>query len=294
MNDYIIRALDKEKSIRVFIASTSNMVESARKIHNTTPVATAALGRTITAAGIMGIMTKGVKYKTSIQIKGNGPLKTILAVADSQGQVKGYVGNPYVELPLKKNGKLDVGNAVGKDGRVIIIKDLGLKEPYIGQSKLVSGEIAEDLSYYFASSEQQPSAVALGVLVDVDLTVRASGGYIVQVLPNISEELLNKLEERLSNVEPISRLIDKGYTPEDILDKVFGDFGMEIKEKNEISLTCDCSRERLEGALISIGEEELKSIIAEDGKAEVSCHFCNTSYTFNTDELNKLLDEAKK
>lgn len=294
MNDYIIRALDKEKSIRVFIASTSNMVESARKIHNTTPVATAALGRTITAAGIMGVMTKGAKYKTSIQIKGNGPLKTILAVADNQGQVKGYVGNPYVELPLKKNGKLDVGNAVGKDGRVIIIKDLGLKEPYIGQSKLVSGEIAEDLSYYFASSEQQPSAVALGVLVDVDLTVRASGGYIVQVLPNISEELLNKLEERLSNVEPISRLIDKGYTPEDILDKVFGDFGMEIKEKNEISLTCDCSRERLEGALISIGEEELKSIIAEDGKAEVSCHFCNTSYTFNTDELNKLLDEAKK
>lgn len=294
MKDYIIRALDKEKSIRVFIALTSNMVESARKIHNTTPVATAALGRTITAAGIMGIMTKGAKYKTSIQIKGNGPLKTILAVADSQGQVKGYVGNPYVELPLKKNGKLDVGNAVGKDGRVIIIKDLGLKEPYIGQSKLVSGEIAEDLSYYFASSEQQPSAVALGVLVDVDLTVRASGGYIVQVLPNISEELLNKLEERLSNVEPVSRLIDKGYTPEDILDKVFGDFGMEIKEKNEISLTCDCSRERLEGALISIGEEELKSIIAEDGKAEVSCHFCNTSYTFNTDELNKLLDEAKK
>ncbi|MTI49531.1 MAG: Hsp33 family molecular chaperone HslO [Firmicutes bacterium] len=294
MKDYVIRALDKDKAIRVFVATTTNMVESARRIHNTTPVATAALGRTLTGAGVMGLMLKGEKHKISIQIKGDGPLKTVLAVANSKGQVKGYVGDPNVDLPLKSNGKLDVGNAVGKNGRMIIIRDLGLREPYIGQSKLISGEIAEDLTYYFASSEQQPSAVALGVLVAKDLSVRASGGYIVQILPNISEEKLKRLEEILNNAEPISKLIDEGNNPEEILEKVFGEFEMEIKEKYDINLTCDCSKERLESALISLGEKELREIIEEDGQAEVSCHFCNTSYNFNIEELNKLLEEAKK
>jgi len=294
MKDYIIRAIDKDKSIRIFIASTTNMVENARQIHDSTPVATAALGRTLTATGIMGSMLKSEKHKVSLQIKGDGPIKTVLAVGNSKGEVKGYLGNPYVDLPSREDGKLDVGSAVGKDGRLIIIRDLGLKEPYVGQSNIISGEIADDLTHYFASSEQQPSAVALGVLVDKDLSVRASGGYIVQVLPNISEENLTKLEDILSNVTPISRLIDKGLTPEDILEEVFGNFGMEIKEKSEVELKCDCSRERLEGAIISLGEKEIKDIIEEDGKAEITCHFCNTAYDFNKEELDRLLEEAKK
>ena len=288
MKDYVIRALDKEKTIRMFIATNTNLVEKARKIHNTSAVCTAALGRTLTAAGIMGFMLKGDKDKISMQIRGDGPIKTILAVSNRHGKVKGYVGNPSVELPTK-DGKLDVGKAVGINGRIIIIKDLGLKEPYIGQSKLISGEIAEDLTHYFAISDQQPSAVALGVLIDRDLSVKASGGYILQVLPNISEEALTKLENTLQNIEPVSQLIDKGYTPEDILDKVFGEFKMEIKEKLDISLECDCSKGRIEQALISLGEKELKNIIKEDGKAEVSCHFCNTKYQFDKEDILQIL-----
>ncbi len=293
MKDYVIRAIDKDKSIRVFVASTTNMVDNARKIHNTTAVASAALGRTLTATGIMGLMLKGSKDKISVQFKGDGPIGTILAVSNSNGEVKGYVDNPLVDLPLKKNRKLDVGGAVGKKGRLIVIKDLGLKEPYIGQSRLTTGEIAEDLTFYFASSEQQPSAVSLGVLVEKDLSIRASGGYIVQVLPNISEENLNKLEERISQSESISSLIDKGYTPENILDDIFGEFDMEIKEKHDISFKCDCSRERIEKVVISLGEEELQKIIEEDGQAEVSCQFCNTNYVFNKEQLTEFLREAK-
>lgn len=293
MSDYVVRAIDKEKSIRIFVASTTNMVEMARRIHNTSPVATAALGRTLTATGMIGFMLKGDRDKVSVQIKGNGPLKTILAVANSKGEVKGYVGNPNVDIPLKENGKLDVGRAVGNSGKMIIIKDLGLKKPYIGQSNLISGEIAEDLTHYFASSEQQPSAVALGVLVDKDLSVRASGGYIIQVLPNISDDLLSKLEKTISSIESISSLIDKGYTPEEILEVAFGDFEMEVKEKLDIALKCDCSEDRIEGALISLGEKELKGIIEEDGEAEVSCHFCNTKYKFNKEQLCKILEKAK-
>ncbi len=288
MKDYVIRALDKEKTIRMFIATTTNLVEKARKTHNTSAVCTAALGRTLTATGIMGFMLKGDKDKISMQIRGDGSIKTILAVSNSHGKVKGYVGNPLVELPTR-DGKLDVGKAVGKNGRIIVIKDLGLKEPYIGQSKLVSGEIAEDLTHYFAISDQQPSAVALGVLIEKDLSVRASGGYILQVLPNISEEALTKLENTLQNIEPVSQLIDKGYTPEDILDKVFGEFKMEVKEKLSISLECDCSKKRIEQALISLGEEELKNIIKEDGNAEVSCHFCNTKYQFDKEDILQIL-----
>lgn len=294
MKDYVIRALDKDKSIRIFIASTTNMVEEARNTHNTTPVATAALGRTLTATGIMGFMLKSEKHKTSLQFKGDGPLGTVLAVSNSRGEVKGYVGNPYVDLPIKDNGKLDVGSAVGKNGSITIIRDLGLKKPYIGKTNIVSGEIAEDLTYYFATSEQQPSSVALGVLVGKNLSVRASGGYIVQVLPNISEENLSKLENIINNVSPISTLIDRGLTPEEILKEVFGSFDMEIKEKRDIKFKCDCSRERLEGAIISLGEKEIKNIIEEDGKAEITCNFCNTAYDFNREELSRLVEEAKK
>ncbi|WP_425448176.1 Hsp33 family molecular chaperone HslO [Dethiothermospora halolimnae] len=293
MKDYLIRAIDEERSIRVFIATTTNMVEEARRIHNTTPTATAALGRTLTASSIMGVMMKGDKDKLTLRFKGNGPIRTILSVADSQGTVKGYIANPNVDLPLKANGKLDVGNAIGKDGQLTVIRDLGLKKPYVGQSSLVTGEIAEDLTNYFATSEQQPSVVALGVLIDRDISVKASGGYIIQVLPNISEEKLSRLEEIVKGVKPISTLIDNGLTPEDILEETLGEFEMEVKEKVDINLECDCSKEKIERALISLGEKELTDIINEDGKAEISCHFCNSKYNFNKEELEDLLNRAK-
>lgn len=293
MRDYVIRAIDKGKNFRLFIASTTNLVEKARKIHNTSPVATAALGRTLTAAVIMGFMQKGEKDKISLSIKGNGPLGALLAVSQNNGKVKGYVQNPNLDLPLKENGKLNVGGAVGTNGKITVIKDLGLKEPYIGQSNIITGEIAEDLTHYFVNSEQQPSAVALGVLVDKDLTVKASGGFILQTLPNIQDETLEKIEYTLNNIEPISSLIDKGYTPEDILTQVFEEFEMEIVQKRDIDLVCDCSKERMESALISVGHEELQKMINEDGQAEIVCHFCNTKYHFNKEDLEAILEVAR-
>ncbi|SHH91013.1 Hsp33 family molecular chaperone HslO [Sporanaerobacter acetigenes] len=289
MKDYVIRAIDKKGTIRVFVATTSNLVEKGRRIHNTTPTATAALGRTLTACVMMGIMMKGEKDTVSIQLRGDGPIRTILAVSNSKGEVKGYVGNPLVDLPLKSNGKLDVGGAVGKNGKIVVIKDIGMKEPYIGQSNLVSGEIAEDLTHYFAYSEQQPSAVNLGVLVDKDLSVKASGGYIVQLLPDTSEEDIDRLEKNIQNSEAISSLIARDLKPEDILQSVFGNFEMEVLEKKEIAFKCDCSREKVESALISLGEEEIKSMIEEDGKAEVVCHFCDKKYNFSEEDLKSLI-----
>ncbi|HHV25616.1 Hsp33 family molecular chaperone HslO [Anaerosalibacter bizertensis] len=289
MKDYVIRAIDEKGTIRVFVASTTNLVEEARKIHNTMPTGTAALGRTLTAASIMGTMMKNEKESISIQFRGDGPIKNIAVVSNSKGEVKGYVGDPTVDLPLKSNGKLDVGGAVGRNGRVIVIKDFGLKDPYIGQSSIVSGEIAEDLTYYFANSEQQPSAVNLGVLVDRDLSVKAAGGYIVQLLPGTLDEDIDKLEECIKNSEPISTLIDKGLTPEEILENVFGKFNMNILDRKEVSFKCNCSRDKIETTLRSLGEKEIKSMIEEDGKAEVICHFCNEKYNFSKEDLKSLL-----
>jgi len=293
MQNYVIRAVSADRFIRVFLAVTTNMVEDARQIHNTSPVATSAIGRTITAAAMMGLMLKGENSKLSIQFKGNGPLKQILAVADSHGNVKGYVSNPYVDLPLREDGKLDVGGAVGKEGKIIIIKDIGLKEPYIGQSELVSGEIAEDITAYFANSEQQPSAVALGVLIERDRTVKAAGGFIIQVLPGIEDSLLNELENTLKNLPSITSIIDREKDGETLLKEILKDFDIKILEKKEIKLTCDCSVERLEKALISVGRKDLKEIIEEDGQAELTCHFCNTKYHFNKEHLERLFDEAQ-
>lgn len=292
MQDYVIRAIDEEGSIRVFVASTTNLVNSAREIHNTTPTASAALGRTLTAAAIIGTMLKNERDTVSVQLKGDGPLGTILAVANSKGDVKGYVDNPSTDLPLKINGKLDVGAAVGHNGKVTVIRDFGLREPYIGQSDIITGEIAEDIANYYAYSEQQPSAVALGVLVDRDTSIKAAGGYIIQVLPQATEEALDKLEDSLVNAEPVSLLIDKGYSPEEILPHICNGFNMNIKEKMPLKLTCDCSFERMQKALLAIGREDLKNIIKEDGEAELVCHFCNGKYKFNRDELNSLLNES--
>lgn len=289
MNDYLIRAIDKKENIRLFVAVTTNMVEKARKIHNTSPTATAALGRTLTAAAMMGAMMKNPTDKLTLRINGGGPIGTILAVADNKGKVKGYVGNPYADLPSRKDGKLDVGGVVGKQGTLTVIVDYGLKEPYVGQTNLVSGEIAEDLATYYVVSEQQPSAVGLGVLVDRDITVRAAGGYILQLMPNVPDEDINVIEKAISKMEPVSKLVDMGLSPEEIMEKLVGSFEMRILDKIDVEYKCDCSRERIENILISLGKEELQDMIEKDGKGEVICHFCNTKYNFTKEELQELL-----
>lgn len=290
MKDYMVRGIDENGVFRVFVANTTNLVNEAQKTHFMSATATAALGRTLTACVIMGTMMKNEKDTVSIQIVGDGPIKTVLAVANSKGQVKGYVGNPAVDLPLRSDGKLDVGGAIGRNGRIIVIKDLGLKDPYIGQSKLVSGEIAEDLAHYFAYSEQQPSAVNLGVLVDTDLSVKAAGGYIVEMLPNAKEEEIVKLEKNINQAEPISTLIDRGYKPEDIVSEVFKDFNIEILDQKQLMFKCDCSREKVKNVLYSLGKDEIDNIIKEEGKAEVECYFCNKKYSFGKEELIKIFN----
>lgn len=289
MKDYLIRAIDKKGNIRVFVATTTNMVEKARKTHNTSPTATAALGRTLTAASMMGAMMKNPKDRLTLKINGGGPLGTILVVADNHGTVKGYVDHPHADVPSRQDGKLDVGRLVGNQGSITTIIDYGLKEPYVGQANLVSGEIAEDLATYYALSEQQPSAVGLGVLVDRDISVKAAGGYIIQLLPNIPDEDIDIIENTLSKIEPVSTLIDMGLSPEDIMERLLGEFEMEVLDKIDIDFKCDCSRERIERVLISLGKEELKDMIEEDGKGEVVCHFCNTKHSFSKEELEEIL-----
>ena len=282
---YILRGTSKNHGIRIFAADTTSMVEEARRLHNTSPVASAALGRALTASSIMGIMMKGDNDKLTLSINGKGPLGTIVCVADSKGTVKGYVSNPLVDIPNRADGKLDVGSAVGINGLVTIIKDMGMKEPYTGQYPLVNGEIAEDLTAYYAYSEQQPSAIALGVLVDVDYSIKAAGGFIVQLMPEAEEKDIDILEKNLSQITSVSHLIDDGKTPEDLINLVLKDLEPMIYEKIPVSYKCDCSRERIEKALISIGKKDLDEIINEDKLAEVSCHFCNTVYHFNEAEL---------
>ncbi len=292
LKNYIVRGLAANKSIRLFAAVTTDMVEKAREIHDTTPVATAALGRTITAASIMGYMLKGEKDKVTLQIRGSNKIKSIVAVADSKGSVKGYISHPHIDVTLNEKGKLDVGGAVGKNGKMIIAKDLGLKEPYVGQSNLITGEIGEDLAAYYMYSEQQPSVVSLGVLLDVDGCVKASGGFIIQPLPDVDEETLIKLEEAIKDIPSTSSMVDEGMTGEEILRAILKDFDVDIIEKTEIDFVCDCSVDKIEKALLSIGEKELRSLIEEDGKAEIKCHFCNKKYLFNEEDLTGLLNEA--
>lgn len=289
MSDYLIRAIDKTGNIRVFIANTTIVVEEARNTHNTSATATAALGRTLTVGAIMGTMMKNEEDRLTLKISGGGPIGNILVVANNSGEVKGYVDNPSADAESKGNGKLDVQGVVGKDGSVTVIMDLGLKEPYVGQSKIISGEIAEDIAYYYANSEQQPSAVALGVLVDRDISVRAAGGYIIQLLPDVLEEDIVKIENAINNIEPISTLIDGGLSPEDIMEKILGEFEMRVLDKVDLEYSCDCSRDRIEEVLKSIGEKEIKAMIKEDGQAEVICHFCNTKYQFSVQELENLI-----
>ena len=289
MKDYLIRGIDEGGTIRIFVATTSNMVEEARLTHNTAPSSTAAIGRTLTAAAMMGVMMKNKEDRLTLKIAGDGPIGNILMVANSEGHVKGYVDYPHADAPTRADGKLDVAGVVGTSGTITTIMDLGLKDPYVGQSSLVSGEIAEDLASYYLVSEQQPSAVSLGVLVDKDISVKAAGGFIIQLLPGTSEEDIVKIEEALATIEPISALIDRGLSPEEIMEKILPGFNMQILDKVELKYKCDCSRDRIEEVLISIGNHELKAMIEEDGKAEVVCHFCNTKHQFTKDELEKLI-----
>lgn len=293
MIDYMVRAIDETGSIRVFASSTTNLVEYAREIHKTSPVSTAALGRVMTASLLMGDTLKNDKDKVSIQITGDGLIKNILAISNCNGEVKGYISNPRADLPLKRKGKLDVGGVIG-NGNLTVIKDLGMREPYVGQTQLVSGEIAEDLAHYFALSDQQPSVVSLGVLIEKDYTVKAAGGYIIQVLPNAEEEVIVKLEENIAKADTISTLIEKGYTPEDVIEYVCEGLDMKILEKKDLKFVCDCCEDRVERALVSIGEKDLTEIIEEDGHAEICCEFCDTKYQFDKENLTNLLEQAKR
>ena len=292
MKDYIVRAIAADSQIRAFAAVTTETVETARQDHNTSPVATAALGRLLTAGTMMGVMMKGDKDILTLQVKGDGPIQGITVTADSKGRVKGYVGNPEVIIPANAKGKLDVSGAVG-NGFLQVIKDMGLKEPYVGQVALQTGEIAEDLTYYFAASEQVPSAVGLGVLMNKDNTVRQAGGFIVQVMPFAEEATIAKLEENVQKIQSVTTLLEQGHTPESLLEKVLEGFDMQINEKTDTRFHCNCTRERVEKALISIGRKELNEMIQEGKPIEMNCHFCNTNYNFTVEELKEILRRCK-
>ncbi len=292
MEDYIVRGTAADNQIRVFAATTRNMVEHARQIHNTSPVATAALGRLMTAGAMMGSMMKGEKDILTLQIKASGPINGITVTADSKANVKGYVGNPDVIIPANDKGKLDVAGAVGI-GILNVIKDIGMKEPYVGQTALQTSEIAEDLTYYFATSEQIPSSVGLGVLMNKDNTVRQAGGFIIQVMPFAEDEVITALENKLSTVSSITSMLDAGMTPENILEELFEGLSLDIMDKVPTAFSCNCSRERVEKALISVGKSEIQSMIDDNEPIEMNCHFCNTKYVFEVEELKKILKSAR-
>jgi len=286
MQDCILRGTAGNGSVRIFAANARNLVNEASRLHRTTPVATAALGRTLTAAAMMGATLKNDMDILTVDIRGSGPIGGIVAVANSKSQVKGYVFNPNVDLPKNAKGKLDVAGAVGI-GVLTVTKDMGLKEPVSGQVELISSEIAEDITYYFAVSEQTPSSVALGVLVDVDYSVKQAGGYIIQLMPFASEEIITHLENVLPTFPAVTTLLDSGKTMEDILGMIFDD--VEVLEKIHPEFACNCSREKTKKALISLGVDELQLILEQDKCAKLHCHFCNTSYAFGETEIRSLI-----
>ncbi|MFC5602200.1 Hsp33 family molecular chaperone HslO [Sporosarcina koreensis] len=292
MTDYLIKALAFEGTIRAYAVNSTNAVGEAQKKHHVWPTATAALGRTMTAGLMMGAMLKG-DDKLTVKIEGNGPAGPIVVDADAHGDVRGYITNPHTHFDLNEQGKLDVRRAVGTEGMLTVVKDLGLRDFFTGQVPIVSGEIAEDFTQYFVVSEQVPSAVALGVLVNPDNTVKAAGGFIIQVMPGATEETISLLEQKLANVEPISRMIDRGLTPEEVLGEVLGKDNVEILEKMDVAFRCNCSKERFGNAIIGLGEQEIRDMIDEDGQAEAECHFCLEKYLFTKEELEGFIDEIR-
>lgn len=293
MADYIVRATAAGSQIRAFAATTRDLVEHARAAHNTSPVATAALGRLLTAGSMMGVMMKGEKDLLTLQVKAGGPLEGITVTADFKGNVKGYVGNPNVILHANDKGKLDVAGAVGV-GFMNVIKDMGLKEPYVGQTVLQTSEIAEDLTYYFATSEQVPSSVGLGVLMEKDNTVKQAGGFIIQLMPFTEEKVISQLEENLKNVTSVTTMLEEGHTPESLLETLLKGFDIEINETIPTQFYCNCDKDRVEKALISVGRKELQEMIDEGKEIELNCHFCNRNYIFSVEELKSILKRCKR
>jgi len=292
--DKLVRAITSDGLVQAVAVTTRDLTERARTIHTTLPVATAALGRTLAAASMMGNALKEPNASLTLQIKGGGPLGTVLAVSDAQGNVRGYVQQPHVDLPLRPDGKLDVGSAVGFDGTLTVMKDLCMKEPYIGSVQLLGGEIAEDLAAYFVESEQIPTACALGVLVDRDQSVKLAGGYIIQLLPGAGEDVITKVEGGVLAAGAVTKLLEENDDPEALLRTVLSDFEVEILETTPIEYRCYCSRERVERALISLGADELEGILAEQGGCELTCQFCDKVHTFTAQELQALIDGVRK
>ncbi len=292
MSDYIVRAIAANGQIRAFAATTKNLVEEAKNRHNTSPIATVALGRLLTGGAMMGTMMKNDADIVTIQIKSDGPIGAMTVTADAKGRVKGFVKNPQVMLPLK-NGKLDVAGALGI-GVLSVIKDIGLKEPYVGDTILVTSEIADDLTYYFATSEQVPSSVGLGVLMNKDNTVEQAGGFIIQLLPGASEETVNLLEKRIAEVKSVTDLLEKGMTPEQILEFILRDMDLNILDKINTQFYCNCSKDRVSKAVMSTGAEEIQQMIDDNEPIEVNCHFCNSHYTFSVEELKEMLEAVNR
>lgn len=294
MKDKLVRATAQNGNIRVYGAITTKLVDKASKIHNCSATAAAALGRMLTAGSLMGAMLKSESETLTLQISGGGEAQGVVVTAYANGKVKGYIGNPAVELPANERGKLDVGGAIGKNGNLLVIRDMGLKEPYVGQVPIYTGEIGDDLAYYFTVSEQTPSAVGLGVLVGTDLSIDAAGGFIIQMMPGSDELTADLITYRLQEIPSITELIKKGMTIEDILKYIFEDMDLNILDSMEPEFKCDCSRERVEKALISIGKKDLEEIYNEGKDEEIKCHFCNTSYIFTNKEIGEILDKAIK
>ncbi len=292
MTDYLVRATAADAQIRAFAVTSRELVEYAREAHNTSPVVTAALGRLMTGAVMMGSMLKGEQDILTLQIHGAGPVHGLTVTADAKGNVKGYADNPQAMMPPNHLGKLDVGGVIG-NGVLTVMKDMGLKEPYASTIELKTGEIGDDLTYYFAASEQVPSSVALGVLMDKNNTVRQAGGFIIQLMPFTADDVIDRLEQKLSSIQPVTAMLEAGSTPEQILEIVLGDLGLEITDTLPIQFSCNCSKERVEKVLVSLGKADLQEMIDEGREVELHCHFCNRNYTFAIEELREIMKSAK-
>lgn len=291
MKDKLIRAIAKDGQVRILVATTTNMVNEGVKIHNCAPTAAAALGRMLTAGSLMGALLKSDKDVVTLKISGGGLANGVTVTSYSNTHVKGYIGNPSADLPANDFGKLDVSGIIGKDGNLLVIRDMGLKEPYIGQVPIYTGEIGDDLAYYFTVSEQTPTAVGLGVLVDKDLSIKHAGGLIIQMMPGADEMLADLITFRLQDMGPITKFMSEGKSAEDILNFLFDDMGLKVLDAMQPRYECDCSREKVERALISIGKQELRKICDEEKNEELKCHFCNKTYEFTHNEIEDMIKD---
>lgn len=293
MNDYLVKALAYNGQVRAYAAASTETVNEAQSRHHTWPTASAALGRAMTAGVMMGAMLKG-EEKLTVKVEGDGPLGPIIVDADAKGHVRGYVANPQTHFDLNELGKLDVRRAVGTNGTLTVVKDVGLRDHFSGQVPLVSGELGEDFTYYFAASEQTPASVGVGVHVNPDNSILVAGGFIIQLMPGTDEEIVSDLEQRLQKTPPVSKLIQQGLTPEELLVRLIGEEHVKVLEKLPIKFQCTCSKERFARAIVSLGQEEIRDMIEEDGKADTQCHFCNAEYHFTKEDLEEILQEATK